>query len=80
MTKTTPISGYLFFSGFLTGEGGGPGGYNGFPDTDSEEQYMIKDVVYLKVIKKLFTAHDIEKCPNRDRMKSQLHAHSTHQP
>ncbi len=53
--RQNPISEYIFYSGFLNGKNGEPGGYNQIWNGSMEDFHTINDVYYMKVIGELTT-------------------------
>ncbi|MGE4486343.1 MAG: hypothetical protein AB7C95_00785 [Synergistaceae bacterium] len=51
--KTNSIHMAIFYTGFLNGEDGGPGGYNELWSPLYDKLHNIGDVYYLRVIQKL---------------------------
>lgn len=48
-SSTNPIHRYIFYTGFLNGKDGGPGGYNIFLSSSNVDGiYTISDVYYLR--------------------------------
>ncbi len=48
--RTTPIFPALFYSEFLNGQKGGPGGYSAFVHPNLNSNYKLEDLYYCKVI------------------------------
>ena len=62
-----PIHRALFFTGFLNGENGLPGGYNHILSIGGgyEREYEMREAVYLMPVKWLFSENDLDGGENR---------------
>lgn len=69
--KHNPIHTSTFFTGFLTYKGD-PSGYNEVHNPGMHESSQLSDVFYLRALKVIATADELDTCPNNFKLFSQV--------